>query len=65
MYYTDNPLSDFARYDADREAELQKLPKCSECGNPIQSEYAYGSNGKYICEHCLKAHYRVSVEDLI
>ncbi len=64
MYIPDN-YDMWASHDAEQEAELQKLPKCNECGEPIQGEYAYGSNGKYICEHCLEAYYRVSVEDLM
>lgn len=63
MYIPDN-LDRWESYDAEQERELQKLPICDECGEPIQSEYCYGSNGKYICEHCLNAYYRHSVEDL-
>ncbi len=65
MYYTNDPVADFLRHDAEQEAELQKLPKCKECGEPIQTDYAYGINGKYICEHCLEAYYRVPIEDLM
>lgn len=46
------------------EAELSKLPKCHECGEPIQSEDCWEFDGKYICENCLDAH-RVPVEDLM
>ena len=63
--YIPDALDMFHKHDADREHELQKLPKCKECGEPIQTEYCYGDNGKYICEHCLKAYYRHSVEDLM
>ncbi len=55
----------WASHDAEKEQELKKLPVCKECGGPIQTEYCYGDNGKYICEHCLKAYYKHSVEDLI
>ena len=65
MYYTDNPLSDFARHDAEQQAQLDKLPKCSECGYPIQEEYCWEMNGEYICERCLKDNHRVSTEDVI
>lgn len=55
----------FAKHDAEQEAELKKLPICKECGEPIQTEYCYGNNGKYICEHCLNENYKHYVEDLI
>lgn len=54
----------WARHDAEQEAELQKLPKCDKCGQPMQDEYCYDIEGEHICENCLKKHYRVSVEDL-
>jgi formylmethanofuran dehydrogenase subunit E len=63
-YYSDNPLSDFHRYDADIEREREKLPKCSECDNPIQDEHCYLINDEPICEDCLKSHYRKRTESL-
>jgi formylmethanofuran dehydrogenase subunit E len=41
---------------------LQRLPKCTECGEPIQQEDAVCINGEYYCDHCLKD-LRVSVGD--
>lgn len=55
----------FAKHDAEQEEKLKNLPICKECGEPIQTEYCYGNNGKYICEHCLKENYRHEVADLI
>ncbi len=52
------------RHDAEQERKLQALPKCSECGEPIQDEYCYEIEGKYICEHCM-SECRVSVENLM
>ena len=65
MYYTDNPLSDFARHDAEQQADVDKLPKCSECGYPIQEEHCFEVNGEYICEKCLNDNHRVFTEDVI
>ena len=50
--------------EAELEKELEKLPKCSECGEHIQDEYCYEINGKYICESCMDEH-RKSVETII
>lgn len=63
MYIPDN-YDMWARHDAEQEIELQKLPKCDKCKKPMQDEYCYDIEGEYICEDCLKKHYRVSVEDL-
>lgn len=53
MYYTDDPVADYERYSADQERELDRLPRCSECGEPIQDEYCYLINDEAICESCM------------
>lgn len=65
MYLSGDPHRDFDRYEARRERELAKLPKCKYCGNPIQDEYAYVINGKCLCEECLVDHHRISIADYI
>ena len=58
-YYTDDPVRDFERYDADREDELANLPVCDICDEPIQDEHYYIINGDNICPLCLEACFRV------
>lgn len=65
MYYTDNPVADYERYSADQERELDRLPRCSECGEAIQDEYCYLINDEAICESCMVQNYRKPVDDLI
>ena len=50
---TDNPINDFYAYSNRQEEELNRLPKCSCCGEPIQSEYCYDIDGLY-CEKCFE-----------
>lgn len=52
MFYTDDPIRDFERYDAEQERKLQMLPKCHECGEHIQQERAVHYNGKWCCKEC-------------
>lgn len=54
-----------ARYDAEKEAELDKLPKCAECGEPIQSEKCYEIDGELICQECLENNHMHWVEDYV
>lgn len=61
MFYTDDPIADYERYSAQQEAELDRLPRCSECDQPIQEEYAYYINGEWICESCMNSYYRKEV----
>ena len=65
MYYTDDPLRDFERYDAEQQAELDKLPICAECGKPIQSEKCCEIDGGVICEGCLENNHMRWVDDYI
>lgn len=65
MIFTDDPLSDFDRYDRQQEEWLKSLPVCDCCGEPIQDEYCYEINGDLICEDCLDMHFRKAVEDVV
>lgn len=52
MSWTDDPIADFHRHDAEQEAKLAKLPICCCCKNPIQQEKAVCNDDKYYCEEC-------------
>lgn len=65
FFRTDDPVADFTRYDAEQEAELEKMPKCSECSEYIQDEHYYEINDEVVCEECLNQNYRESVEDYV
>ena len=61
MYRTDDPIADSVAYDNYQQAQLEKLPVCSECGEPIQDEFAYFIGDEWICEDCMQSH-RKAVE---
>lgn len=65
MFYSDDPIVDFNCYDAEQQAKLNSLPRCSECDEPIQSEACYEINGELICEECLENNHKKWVEDFI
>ena len=56
-YYTGDPVADAERYFADREKELERLPRCSECDHPITTDKAYYINGEWICEECMEQYH--------
>lgn len=62
MIFTDDPISDFERHDAEQQAKLDKLPRCSICDVPIQDDYYYEINDECICEECLNDNFRKDVE---
>ena len=63
--YTDDPISDFNRYDAEQYREEQKLPRCSCCDEPIYEEHYYLINNDVVCEDCLKDQFRKRTEDYV
>lgn len=62
MYYTDDPVADFENWDWEREEMLEKLPKCTHCGEPIQDEYLYNIDDELFCEECMTALFRKSTD---
>ena len=65
MIFTDDPVSDFHRHDAEQEKKIEKLPVCDYCDEHIQDEYAYYINGEWICEFCLDRHFRKDMIDYV
>lgn len=53
----------FARHDAEQEAQLDRLPRCCECDEPIQDEYCFEVNDELICLGCMEENHRKLVED--
>lgn len=63
MFWSDDPHKDYDRYDAARQRELDRLPKCANCGEPIQDEYCYSFDGDLFCPECLNEHHRKRTEN--
>lgn len=64
MYRTDDPLADFDRHEAEQERKRRRIPRCSECDEHIQDEYAYYINGEWICEECMRQYLKIVDADL-
>jgi formylmethanofuran dehydrogenase subunit E len=62
MYIPDN-YDRWEAYDAERQRELDMLPECSECENPIQDEHCYEVNGELICPGCMEKNHRKWTDD--
>lgn len=62
MYCPDN-LDMFERHEAEREAELQKLPECDYCGEYVTGEHFFLINDEVICPDCLNEHFRKDVSE--
>lgn len=65
MFYSDDPIRDAERYEAEQERRLSELPVCCYCGEPIQDDHYYLINGEEYCEECLDDQFRKRTEDYI
>lgn len=65
MQITDNPLADFASWDAEQTAKLERLPVCADCGEPVQDDHYYLINDEVICPDCLESGYRKDIDEYI
>lgn len=63
MFYSNDPLADFDRWEDKRQEVENRLPICDICGEPIQDEYLYDLDGEIVCVDCLINNYRKPVED--
>lgn len=61
--WSDDPVADFARHDAEQAAALELLPICDICNEPIQDEYLYDINAEFVCETCLERFFQKRTED--
>ena len=52
--YTDNPIADFHAHDAEQQEQLERLPVCHHCKDPIQQEKAVRIEGRWYCDDCLR-----------
>lgn len=54
---TDDPLADYAAFEAEEQAALARLPECDNCGFPITDGHYYSIDGRamYLCclEECI------------
>lgn len=53
-----------ARQQRELEEYIERLPICSECGQPMMCDWCYKIGDELICEHCMDEH-RKSVEDFL
>lgn len=65
MFYSDNPAADAARYDAEQKAQVDKLPRCAYCDEPITTDECYEINDELICPDCLIQEHRKWTDDYV
>lgn len=56
--WTDDPVADFNRWDAEQNRRLEQRPVCADCEQHIQDETAYFINGEWVCRNCMFSYER-------
>lgn len=59
----DRVLYDLYRHERDQQKELDRLPKCDYCGQPIQENHFYIIEDEKFCKHCMKEQFQVRTSD--
>lgn len=65
VFYSSDPVRDAERHAAAQDELMDRLPKCADCGYPIQTEHFYCIEGKKICPVCLEDNYRRDTRDYL
>jgi len=64
MFYTDDPVADYERYDAEQSRRLERRPICCCCEEHIQEEKAFYYDSEWFCPDCEKELMEVVWEDI-
>lgn len=54
MFYSDDPIKDFERHDAEMAKYWAKRPACDCCGEKIAEEFYYEIEDVKLCEDCIE-----------
>lgn len=63
--FSDDPVADFERHDMEQAKQLERLPVCEICGEPIQDKHLFLINDEFVCPACLERDFRKNTEDFI
>lgn len=65
LMYTDDPIADFNRYDAEQAQAMAKYPVCADCGKSITGDFVFYIEGDIYCEDCMLDNFRRPTDDFI
>lgn len=64
-WYTDDPVADFDRWDADQYRRQKRHPRCAHCDEYVQNTRYYLINDSVICPDCLEIDFGHDVDEYI
>ena len=63
MFYSDDPVRDFDRYDMAQAMKEARLPVCDKCKKRIHDDIYFEIDEEILCEKCVHDEYARSTED--
>lgn len=64
VFYSDDPIADYDRYDRERQEWEDSLPHCEHCGEP-GDDFVWEIEGEILCDDCAIAKYRRNLGDYV
>lgn len=55
----------YCAYEAEQERQMERLPVCCHCDNPITADFLFKIEGDLWCEECMLDEFRKPVDDFI
>lgn len=52
----------WVQHDRRQQKQLERLPVCAYCDEPIQDDFYYEIEGEIICKHCLDENFRKTID---
>lgn len=65
MPYTDDPIRDFERHDAEQNKWLESLPRCCKCNARIEEDDLFDVYGELYCWDCAIKLFRKDTDNYI
>lgn len=69
FFRSEDPNSDFDRWDYYQQRQLARLPRCAECKERIEDENCYEFDDDVVCPECVRdyieKHHSRRTEDFI
>ena len=63
MFFSNDPIVDAMRHDAEIEREQEKLPVCDACGKVIDDDTFWLISGETLCDDCAHDMYTIHMDD--
>lgn len=52
-------------HEREQAKQLEKLPVCEVCGEPIQDDHLYLINDEFVCSDCLERDFKKRTDDYV